>query len=114
MNLNRVVPYLSRINSCEGTREKAQLLYITKGGKENFLIFHFKENGKFYQYCAKCVYKTSILLMCNFTYIQKMHGQMTVWHLLLSCQILKCHLLGRLQSIKLTKIRSFIVYAYNS
>jgi hypothetical protein len=64
MNLNRVVPYLSRINSCEGTREKPQLLYVTKGGKENSLIFHFKENGKFYQYRAKCVYKTSILLMC--------------------------------------------------
>ena len=63
MNLNRVVPYLSRINSCEGTREKPQLLYVTKGGKENSLIFHFKENGKFYQYRAKCVYKTSILLM---------------------------------------------------
>ena len=52
MNLNRVVPYLSRINSCEGTREKPQLLYVTKGGKENSLIFHFKENGKFYQYRA--------------------------------------------------------------
>jgi hypothetical protein len=66
MNLNRVVPFLSRINSCEGTREKSQLLYVTKGGKKFVLNFHFKENGKFYQYRAKFVYKTSILLMCTF------------------------------------------------
>ena len=39
MNLNRVVPYLSRINSCEGTRENPQLLYVTKGGKKNSLTF---------------------------------------------------------------------------
>ena len=64
MEINRVVPYLARINIDEGTRDKPILLYVTKGGKENSLIFHFKENGKHYQYRAKCVYKNSILLMC--------------------------------------------------
>ena len=64
MNVTRVVPYLSRINSCEGTRTKPELLYVTRGGKNNSLIFHTKENGKFFQYRAKCVNKKSILLMC--------------------------------------------------
>ena len=57
MNVTRVVPYLSRINSCEGTRKKPELLYVTRGGKNNSLIFHTKENGKFFQYRAKCVNK---------------------------------------------------------
>ena len=52
MNVTRVVPYLSRINSCEGTRKKPELLYVTRGGKNNSLIFHTKENGKFFQYRA--------------------------------------------------------------
>ena len=64
MEINRVVSYLARINIDEGTRDKPILLYVTKGGKENSLIFHFKENGKHYQYRAKWVYKNSILLMC--------------------------------------------------
>ena len=46
MNSNRVVPYLSRINSCEGTRKKPEILYVTRGGKQNSLIFHTKENGQ--------------------------------------------------------------------
>ena len=36
MNLNRGVPYLSRINFCEGTSEKPQLLYVTKDGEKLF------------------------------------------------------------------------------
>ena len=64
MNVTRVVPYLSQINSCEGTRKKPELLYVTRGGKNNSLIFHTKENGKFFQYRAKCVNNKSILLMC--------------------------------------------------
>ena len=38
MNSNRVVPYLARIDSREGTRQKPELLYVTQGGKENSLI----------------------------------------------------------------------------
>ena len=64
MNSNRVVPYLARVNSCEGTRQKPELLYVTRGGKENSLIFHTKENGKFFQYRQKSVNKKSIVLMC--------------------------------------------------
>ena len=66
MEINRVVPYLSRINTCQGASRKPEIIYVTKGGKDNSFIFHFKENGKFYQYRAKFVYKTSILLMCTF------------------------------------------------
>ena len=64
MNSNRVVPYLARVNSCEGTRQKPELLYVTRGGKKNSLIFHTKENGKFFQYRQKSVNKKSIVLMC--------------------------------------------------
>ena len=64
MNSNRVVPYLSRFNSCEGTRKKPEISYVTRGGKQNSLIFHTKENGQFFQYRAKLVNKESILLMC--------------------------------------------------
>ena len=64
MEINCVVPYLSRMNTCQGTREKPEILYVTKGGKENSLIFHFKENGKFYRYRAKVVNKKTIILMC--------------------------------------------------
>ena len=64
INSNRVVPYLSRINSCEGTRKIPEILYVTRGEKQNSLIFHAKENGQFFQYRAKLVNKKSILLMC--------------------------------------------------
>jgi hypothetical protein len=69
MNWNRVVTYLARINSCEGTRQKPELLYVTQGGKENSLIFHTKENGKFFQYRQKFVNQKSIVLMCIYVHI---------------------------------------------
>ena len=56
MNTTRVVPYLNRLN-LEGTRAKPSLLNITKGGKENSLIFHTKEDEKYFQYRARCVNK---------------------------------------------------------
>jgi hypothetical protein len=46
MEINRVVPHLSRINMDERTRDNPLLLFVTKGGYENSLIFNFKENGK--------------------------------------------------------------------
>ena len=64
MEINRVVPYLSRINTCQGASRKPEIIYVTKGGKDNSFIFHFKENGKFFQYRAKCINKKSILLIC--------------------------------------------------
>jgi hypothetical protein len=64
MNSNRVVPYLARMNSCERTRQKPKLLYVTLDGKENSLIFHTQENEKCFQYRQKSVNLKSIVLMC--------------------------------------------------
>jgi hypothetical protein len=64
MYSNRVVRYLARINSCDGTRQKPELLFVTRGEKENSLLFHTKENRKFFQYRQKSVNLKSIVLMC--------------------------------------------------
>ena len=61
---DQIVPYLSRINIESGTRKIPFLLYVTRGGKLNSLIFHFKEGGKYYQYCAASVTSKAVLLKC--------------------------------------------------
>jgi hypothetical protein len=63
MSTQRRVPYLSRLNN-EGTREKPCILYVTKGGKDDSMIFHMKEENNYYQYRRLNVYKTKVTLMC--------------------------------------------------
>ena len=63
MSTQRRVPYLSRLNN-EGTREKPCILYVTKGGKDDSMIFHMKEENNYYQYRRSNVYKTKVTLMC--------------------------------------------------
>ena len=61
---DKIVPYLSRINHEFGTRKSPYLLYVTKGGKSNSLIFHFKEDGKYFQYRQDNTTKNSVTLKC--------------------------------------------------
>ena len=63
MSTQRRVPYLSRLNN-EGTREKRCKLYVTKGGKDDSMIFHIKEENNYYQYRRLNVYKKKVTLMC--------------------------------------------------
>ena len=61
---DKIVPYLSRINHDFGCRKNPYLIYVTKRGKLNSLIFHFKEGNKYFQYCLDSVAKKSIILHC--------------------------------------------------
>ena len=63
MSTQRRVPYLLRLNN-EFTREKPCILYITKGGKDNSMIFHMKEENNYHQYRRLNVYKKKVTLMC--------------------------------------------------
>ena len=61
---DKIVPYISRINHEFGTRKNPYLLYVTKGGKLNSLIFHFKEDNKYYQYRQDNTNSNSVTLKC--------------------------------------------------
>ena len=47
METTQSVPYLNRLNTVEGTRQKPHLLYVTHGGKKDSYIFHYKEEKQF-------------------------------------------------------------------
>ena len=57
-------PFLSRIKDDLGSRQNPYLLYITKGGKSDSRIFHFKENNKYFQYRKESVNRNSVTLQC--------------------------------------------------
>ena len=63
---DKIVPYISRINHEFGTRKNPYLLYVTKGGKLNSLIFHFKEDNKYYQYRQDNTNSNSVTLKTAF------------------------------------------------
>ena len=67
MNIIQKVLYLERVKQNGGNRKNPLLIYVTKGGKDDCLIFHTKEESNYYQYRAKSVLKKSITLMCIYS-----------------------------------------------
>ena len=67
METTQSVPYLNRLNTVEGTRQKPHLLYVTHGGKKESYIFHYKEENLYFQYRVYSVRKNSVVLMCIYT-----------------------------------------------
>ena len=61
---DKIVPYLSRLNHDFGCRKNPYLIYVTRGGKLNSLIFHFKEENKYFQYILESVASQSVVLRC--------------------------------------------------
>ena len=66
MNSNRVVPYLARVNSCEGTRQKPELLYVTRVEKKihSFSIPKKMEN---FSSIDKNLSTKNLLYLCAYT-----------------------------------------------
>ena len=63
------LPYLRHIRYDEsivtaGDRKNPQLLYVTSGALDNSFLWHFEENGKFYQYRQYSVTKKTVILQC--------------------------------------------------
>ena len=50
-----------------GDRETPTLLYVTRGPKNDSLIWHFEENGKFFQYRQYTCNKKTVDLMCVYS-----------------------------------------------
>ena len=61
---DKIEPYLSRLNHDFGCRKNPYLIYVTRGGKLNSLIFHFKEENKYFQYILESVASQSVVLRC--------------------------------------------------
>ena len=63
------LPYLRHIRYDEsivtaGDRKNPHLLYVTSGVLDNSFLWHFEENGKFYQYRQYSVTKKTVVLQC--------------------------------------------------
>ena len=66
------LPYLRHLKWDEtvvmsGNRKTPTLLYVTRGPKNDSLIWHCEENGKFFQYRQYSCSKKSVELMCIYS-----------------------------------------------
>ena len=57
-------PYIEYEPLPSGSLKTPVLTYITRGQRQNSRIFHTKENGKYFEYSVKHVFKNKFSVLC--------------------------------------------------